>query len=381
MKILLIGEYSRLHNSLKEGLITLGYDVAIVATGDHFKNYEVDYSIRSHFFNDYWLIRKAKNLMYRITRLDLGKLETAIRFYFLLPQLKRYSHIQLINSNALETYPVLSLWLYKKLLHKNTQLSLLVCGDETPVNDYLLKNKLRYSVFTPYLENESLKSEFKHSLSYTTRRHRQLFNWIISQTNCLIVSDLDYKIPMEAMGYNVKLIPNPINTDKIVQAPQGSPIPVVIFMGINNLTYNKKGMMFFEEALKIIKEKYGKQVEIIRSENVPYSQYIQSYQQAHILLDQVYGFDQGYNALEAMAKGKVVFTGAEIEFKNHYKITEPVAINALAHTQSLVKELSFLIENPEQLHQIGINARKFIEKEHHYIHIAMKYLQEWNIAK
>ena len=41
---------------------------------------------------------------------------------------------------------------------------------------------------------------------------------------------------------------------------------------------------------------------------------IKNYEQAHIILDQVYAFDQGYNALEAMAKGKVVFTGAEAIF-------------------------------------------------------------------
>ena len=40
MKILLVGEYSRLHNSLKEGLTALGHEVTIVGTGDHFKKYD-----------------------------------------------------------------------------------------------------------------------------------------------------------------------------------------------------------------------------------------------------------------------------------------------------------------------------------------------------
>ena len=47
MRILLIGEYSRLHNSLKEGLLHLGHDVTLVGDGDDFKNYPVDYSIDS----------------------------------------------------------------------------------------------------------------------------------------------------------------------------------------------------------------------------------------------------------------------------------------------------------------------------------------------
>ena len=148
-------------------------------------------------------------------------------------------------------------------------------------------------------------------------------------------------------------------------------------MGINRGSYIKKGISFFEKALTIIKEKYNSKVEILITENVPYSQYISFYNKAHILLDQVYAYDQGYNALEAMAKGKVVFTGAENEFTKHYNLTERVAINALPNVDSLVDELSFLIENPDEIIAIGKRARAFIEKEHHYTKIAEKYLQVW----
>ena len=98
------------------------------------------------------------------------------------------------------------------------------------------------------------------------------------------------------------------------------------------------------------------------------------------MLDQVYGFDQGYNALEAMAKGKVVFTGAEKEFVDHYHLTEKVAINALPNVDYLVHELSHLIENPMEIKKIGAPARQFIEKEHNYIKIARQYLNHWNIS-
>ena len=78
-----------------------------------------------------------------------------------------------------------------------------------------------------------------------------------------------------------------------------------------------------------------------------------------------------------MAKGKVVFTGAENEFTKHYNLTERVAINALPDVDSLVNKLSFLIENPDEIIAIGKRARAFIEKEHHYIRIAEKYLEIW----
>jgi len=52
MKILLLGEYSRLHNSLKEGLVQLGHEVTIVGCGDKFKQFPVDYSIYAKTCNE-----------------------------------------------------------------------------------------------------------------------------------------------------------------------------------------------------------------------------------------------------------------------------------------------------------------------------------------
>jgi glycosyltransferase involved in cell wall biosynthesis len=91
----------------------------------------------------------------------------------------------------------------------------------------------------------------------------------------------------------------------------------------------------------------------------------------------VYGYDQGYNALEAMAKGKVVFTGAEEEFMKYYNLTERVAVNALPDVQAIANELSNLIENPEEIMAMGKRARQFVEREHNYLNIAEKYLKAW----
>ena len=96
------------------------------------------------------------------------------------------------------------------------------------------------------------------------------------------------------------------------------------------------------------------------------------------MLDQVFAYDQGYNALEAMAKGKVVFTGAETEFLTQYQLQEDeVCINALPDEKELAEKLSLLIENPEKIIEISKNARKFIEKEHDYKIITEKYLRCW----
>ncbi|WP_288984059.1 glycosyltransferase [uncultured Flavobacterium sp.] len=379
MKILLIGEYSRLHNSLKEGLMALGHEVTIVGCGDKFKQFPVDFSIYARICND----NKIANFLFKSIRKVIGfnleKIEKAIRFYLLLSKLNHYQHVQLINSDALETYPILSRFLYKKLFQNIQSRSLLVCGDETPIIDYLFKKEFKYSVLTPYFEDNSIEKEFQFPLKYRNDNYRKTFNWLVKNCQNLITSDLDYEIPMQKMGFQTTFIPNPINTDKITFQNIGITDKIVIFLGINRLSYSKKGIIYFEKALEIIREKYADKIEIIVSENLPYSEYISTYNRAHILLDQVFAYDQGYNALEAMAKGKVVFTGAETEFLNQYQLqADDVCINAEPNENEIAKKLSFLIEDPEKINKISKNARNFIEKEHAYKIIASKYLACWN---
>jgi glycosyltransferase involved in cell wall biosynthesis len=376
MKILLVGEYSRLHNSLREGLIALGHEAVIVGTGDGFKGYDSGYSIKPKAFSGF-LSKKIRNLFYKITKVDLERTEKGIRFYKLLSQLKNYDHVQLINSDALETHPWLAKRLLKKLFAQNGNVSLLVCGDETPIVEYSLSGKLKYSILTPYLNDKSLASLYAYTLKYINPTHTDLFNWLEQRAKTIITSDLDYEVPMRALGYETTLIPNPINTDVISFIENPVTDKVVIFLGINRSTYIKKGIAYFEEALKIIGNKYTDKVEITVNENIPYSEYINIYNRAHILLDQVYAYDQGYNALEAMAKGKIVFTGAEVEFTQHYSLTQKVAINALPDAEAIAHELSYFIENPNEIVALGNRARNFIEQEHNYKTIAQKYLDCW----
>ena len=73
MKILLLGEYSRLHNTLKEGLLLLGHEVVLVGDGDGFKNFPVDISIKPNFTNNNFG-KKIKVGLFKITNIDLGEL-------------------------------------------------------------------------------------------------------------------------------------------------------------------------------------------------------------------------------------------------------------------------------------------------------------------
>ena len=131
--------------------------------------------------------------------------------------------------------------------------------------------------------------------------------------------------------------------------------------------------------MQIIANKYPEKVSISSTIDLPYTKYIQSYDQAQIILDQVYSYDQGYNALEAMYKGKVLFTGAEKEWLQYYNLKEnSIAINALPNADYLVEKLEWLINNPNQIQSIGSHASTFVKQHHDYITIAQRYLDTWN---
>lgn len=189
---------------------------------------------------------------------------------------------------------------------------------------------------------------------------------------------MDYHIPLLGNSKYAGLMPNPINVDKIAFIPLKITGAIRIFHGVNTGSSITKGNQIIKEALDIIEKKYPDTVTITTTYDIPYDQYIKIYDDCHILMDQVFSYDQGYNALEAMAKGKAVFTGAEKEFVEYYDLKETVAINMLPDPQQIASELEKLIQNPAEIIALGKRARKFIETNHHYIKSAQHYVDVWN---
>ena len=78
MKILLLGEYSNVHWTLSEGLRQLGHTVTVVSNGDFWKNYQ-------------------RNIDLSRTYTKLGGISYMIKLYSLLPRLRGYDVVQIIN--------------------------------------------------------------------------------------------------------------------------------------------------------------------------------------------------------------------------------------------------------------------------------------------
>ena len=373
MKILLLGEYSGFFNSLKAGLLKLNHDVTLAGRKDSFKNYPVDISFEPSFF-----IKKFPKFIrvafHKVFKKDIAVFEVFFKFLIHKSKLTGFDTVFLINEQPITKVPVLERIILNFIFKNNKKVFLSACGDDYVFINSLLENRLTYHVLTPFLKNKELKKNYKYSWVYTTKAAKKHHEFVFKHIEAVIPADFDYFLAYKNHSKATPLIPFPVRTYLLDYIKPVITDKIIIFHGINKSNYYKKGNDIFEKAISIIQEKYAHKIEVITSISLPYETYIQKYNTAHILLDQVYSYDQGYNALEAMAKGKVVFSGAEKNWLNYYKIEEDtVLINAKPNAIEIAKKLEWLILNPEKIIEISENARRFIDREHDYIKIAEKY--------
>ncbi len=373
MRILLVGEYSGFHNSLKHGLVQLGHEVTIVGDGDGFKRFPVDIEVGSSFFERNWFLHKVKVAWWKLTGKNLEDRLKLARFRESENKLKNYDIVQFINSNAFDCEPDVERTMIDFLLLHNKKSILIACGDDYEYSKYLTEEHDGYSILDAATMGSYQKKQLLHTYKYLGKGYKDNYLHLVDESICVIPSNVDYSMALWNQPKATKIIPAAINCSKFELSLNEDLKKIEIFMGINRGNYWKKGIYYFEEALQIIKEKYGKKVNITIAESLPYQEYISSYKKAHILLDQVLCYDQGYNALEAMAQGKVVFSGGSAVYLKAHKLNKIPVIDARPDVKYLVKKMSFLIEHPETILSIGKEARKHILSYHDSVKIAKKY--------
>ncbi len=380
MRILLIGDYSGLHSALKKGLIQHPKvkEVVLLGDGDKFKNLQVDLSIRPQWTSSRWgtFFRKA---LHKVFRWDIAEVEKGWRAQQHWKQLKNFDVVQLINDRPIQTIAPWERRLIKQLLTQNKKMFLLSCGIDVHGFHYLTTHQEELSLFQPLFANPKLKRQYAYVDVYRQKGVIQTQQLILAHCQGIIASDMDYVNPNKQHPKYLGLIPHPVIIPNypLIEGPETGKL--CIFLGINRGNYHQKGIAFFEAALQQIEQQYSDQIDIIIAEQLPYQAYQLAQQRATIVLDQVFSKDQGYNALEAMAQGKVVFTGANDEFLAHYKLqAEEVCMEAKPDVVYLVEKLSYLIENRAVIAKIGQRAQQFVREVHDCNTVANQYVNLWN---
>ena len=109
MRILLLGEYSNVHATLAEGLRQLGHEVTVVSNGDFWKDYPRDIDVS-----------RPKG--------RLGGVRLMMRILHLLPRLRGFDVVQLINPMFFELRAERLFPIYRYLRRHNGKMVLCAMG-------------------------------------------------------------------------------------------------------------------------------------------------------------------------------------------------------------------------------------------------------------
>ena len=361
MKILLIGEYSNVHATLAKGLRWMGHEATVLSNGDFWKNYPRDIDVSR-------------------TAGKLGGIRLMSKLYALLPRLRGYDVVQLINPMFFELKAERMFFFYNYLRKHNKKVFLGAYGmDYYWVHECIERKPLRYSDFN---FGDKLRSD-----EAAIREHRDWLGTAKERLNKRIAKDCD-GIITGLYEYQVCYEPNfPDKTRFIpfpVKIPENSPATeghdkLNLFIGISKERSAYKGTDIMQKAAETIAAKYPQLVALKVANGIPFAQYERMLESSDAILDQLYSYTPAMNALLAMSKGIVVVGGGEPE---NYEILgekelRPI-VNVAPDYDSVYRELEQLVLHPERIPELKRQSIVYIRKHHDYIKVAKEYEAFYN---
>ena len=347
MKILLIGEFSGVHNNLKKGLLSLGHEVKLAADGDGYRKFGSDIQLSRY---------KGK---------FFGKLFNILYLYMNFKKFIGYDIIQFINPFSLPYYfyyfgiPQLLFLLNKKCVYYT-------CGTDPAFIES--ENKFEYFPF-----------DDKLSLEYPRYSRFELYyyNWFIRKIDLIIPSMYTY-----AVGYwdNPKLsLPIPLPGSGVyVNKTNSLNKKVKVLFGITRRGF--KGASYILEALAKIESKYSDFLVVNIVEKLTFHEYEKIISEADILIDQCKSYDYGMNAVFALEKGLIVLSGNEPVSSDFLKISDNNIINIKPNSVFIKKILEDLIErkNRDELQNMKIKSVLQAQKYHEPKKVAKLFILSYN---
>ena len=361
MKILLIGEYSNVHATLAEGLRHLGHEVTVVSNGDFWKAYPRDIDVS----------RPAG---------QWGGLRLLTKIYTLLPRLRGYDVVQLINPMFFELKAERLFFLYRYLRRHNRKVFLGGFGmDWYWVHTCVTRKPLRYSDFNIGETLRTNPDALRERHDWLGTAKERLNQWIANDCDGIITGLYEYWACYHPVfPQKTTFIPFPIRLPE-TPTPVTPSSKVVIFIGINRERSAYKGTDIMLQAAQEVGRRYPQAMELRVAESVPFNKYQEMMDGADAILDQLYSYTPSMNPLLAMSKGIICIGGGEPE---NYEIINETAlrpiINVAPTYDSVFHELEQLVLHPERIPELKRQSVAYVRKHHDYLKVAQQYLDFWS---
>lgn len=366
MKILLLGEFSNVHWTLGSALRQLEHEVTIVSDGNNWRQYPSDVLLR----------RKSTSFLHSLIYV--------MEILWQLPKWRGYDVVQIINPVLfLELKPRRLKSIYDYLLRHNKRVYMGAMGDDYQyVYDSFVRRRLRYCDF--YTPNKELENERNrqavHEWLHTDKRDVcvHVANTCDGIISVLYEYDVAYR---EDFPDKTCYVPLPIALEetKVNNNADSSLNPIRLFVGMDYRRDELKGTDILYRVAKRIEAQYPDKCEVVATESLPYDEYIKRMSRCDVLLDQIYSYTPGMNALQAMSMGLVVISGGEEE---HYELIgekelRPI-INVQPNEEDVYNQLEQLILHPERVSKLKREGIEYVRRHHDSVKVAKRYLEIWS---
>lgn len=187
-----------------------------------------------------------------------------------------------------------------------------------------------------------------------------------------------YKAYQPYFPGKTKYIPFPIESLPTTQYSPAEIEKVKFYISLKHHREEWKGKDKLYSALYTLQYKYPSECEINKTIFTPYDGYEHLMDGCDVMLDQLYSYSPGVNALHAMSKGIVVVGGAEEEHYNLLgeKKLRPI-INVRPEENDIYDKLENLLVNKNKISQLSADGIEYIKKHHYPIKIAKECIDFW----
>ncbi|MDD7319230.1 MAG: glycosyltransferase family 1 protein [Prevotella sp.] len=363
MRILLLGEYSNVHATLAEGLRTLGNEVVVASNGDFWKDYPRDID----------LARKPGKI---------GGLSLYAKILSILPRMRNFDVVQLINPMFLELKAQRIAPIYRQLKRSNGKVFLGAFGMDyywAKINSEQMP--LRYSDFNIGKRLRMNADAVKERKDWIGTPKERLNRRIAEECDGIIAGLYEYYATYSnVFPEKTRFIPMPINTGGVKAhdiAPHEGKIK--IFIGISRGRSEYKGTDIMLEAALEVAQRHSQEMEIVKAEGLPFREYRRRMEGSDAILDQLYSYTPSMNSLLAMSKGIICIGGGEPENYDILNETElrPI-INVQPCRESVVEQLEWLLAHKKDITQLKRDSVEYVCRHHDHINVACRYLEFWN---
>lgn len=373
MKILLIGEASFLHNTLKKGLVERGHRVTTMSDGNGWHDAPRDIDLRRDG-------RWGK----------LGGLRVVWQLLRHLPQLCGNDVVQIHNYQFV---PLMYRWntlLLRFLKLTNRRVVKGCFGDDPQIFRRQAQGVPAYSdtYWSGQLQNADqhryrIAEVIEHGAEASWRKTTHMADALVA---CLYEYWLDYNEP----PYAAKLhyIPLPIECEEMVRWCDGEMVkcvgndapshPLTILIGLQPKRDFMKGAMKIAAFVEEVARRHPGKVQIKYVEGVPYDEYMHLLAEADVLVDQLYSYTPSMNSLAAMARGTVVIGGGEeeyYEFIGEDTLRPIINVRPDVPDEENIAAIERALFTDGMLERMAQESIQFVHKYHDYRLVAKQYEQ------